>query len=190
MHKTYEVTENLLGLSALILGWAEDRNLLKGSSPAAQSLKLLEEAGEVVSGVSKQKPEAIRDGIGDVFVVATIIAKQLGLDAVGLLATASADSLKSIQAELAGADSLMVRLALAASVNRNCLDICASCYRNEEMEHLAILAQDLTALLHNLVVVSTYYNMTLEECVAAAWDEIKDRTGRMVDGVFVKSADL
>ena len=32
-------------------------------------------------------------------------------------------------------------------------------------------------------------NLTLEDCLVKAWDDIKDRTGRMVDGVFVKSGD-
>ena len=29
----------------------------------------------------------------------------------------------------------------------------------------------------------------LEECLHQAWNDIKDRTGRMVDGVFVKDED-
>jgi len=28
------------------------------------------------------------------------------------------------------------------------------------------------------------------ECVGIAWNEIKDRKGRMIDGVFIKEADL
>jgi hypothetical protein len=31
---------------------------------------------------------------------------------------------------------------------------------------------------------------TIEECIAAAWEEIKDRKGRMVDGLFIKQEDL
>lgn len=31
--------------------------------------------------------------------------------------------------------------------------------------------------------------LTLEACLAKAWDDIKDRRGRMVDGVFIKEAD-
>ena len=30
----------------------------------------------------------------------------------------------------------------------------------------------------------------LTDCVQAAWDDIKDRKGRMIDGVFVKESDL
>ena len=30
----------------------------------------------------------------------------------------------------------------------------------------------------------------MEDCIQAAWDEIKNRKGKMVDGLFVKEADL
>jgi hypothetical protein len=32
--------------------------------------------------------------------------------------------------------------------------------------------------------------VTLEECLITAYNDIKDRRGKMVDGVFVKEADL
>ena len=41
-----------------------------------------------------------------------------------------------------------------------------------------------------LIILAQQMGWTLEECLQAAWDEIKDRTGEMRDGVFVKSEDL
>lgn len=93
-----------------IRGWASDRNLISGSTPEKQFTKLIEEVGELAAGIARGRDEAIMDGIGDCFVVLTILAAQHGMD--------------------------------------------------------------------------------IEECIAAAWHEIKDRKGRMVDGVFVKEADL
>ena len=93
-------------LVALIQNWAWDRNLIDGSTHNAQMLKLMEEVGELAGGVCKDKAYVIKDSIGDVFVVLTIIAAQMG--------------------------------------------------------------------------------WSLEECVQAAYNEIKDRKGKMVDGVFVK----
>lgn len=37
-----------------------------------------------------------------------------------------------------------------------------------------------------LTILAAQNGLSLEECVAAAYDEIKDRKGRMVDGVFVR----
>ena len=101
-----EEVKPLSELVALIQNWAWDRNLIDGSTPDAQLLKLMEEVGELAGGVCKDKADVIKDSIGDVFVVLTIIAAQMG--------------------------------------------------------------------------------WSIEECVQAAYAEIKDRKGRMVQGVFVK----
>ena len=93
-------------LVALIQNWAWDRNLIDGSTTNAQMLKLMEEVGELAGGVCKDKADVIKDSIGDVFVVLTIIAAQMG--------------------------------------------------------------------------------WSIEECVQTAYEEIKDRKGKMVDGIFVK----
>lgn len=41
-----------------------------------------------------------------------------------------------------------------------------------------------------LTIMAAQNGMDIEQCIAMAWDEIKDRKGRMVDGIFVKEADL
>lgn len=41
-----------------------------------------------------------------------------------------------------------------------------------------------------LIVLAAQCNMTLEECMDAAWDEIKDRSGKLEDGLFKKDSDL
>ena len=92
-----------------IRGWAHARNLIAGSSTDKQFLKLVEEVGEIAEGLAKGRMEAVKDGIGDVVVVLTILAAQVG--------------------------------------------------------------------------------MSIEDCIEAAWLEIKDRKGRMQDGFFIKEGD-
>lgn len=41
-----------------------------------------------------------------------------------------------------------------------------------------------------LIILAQQNDMDLYECLNCAYDEIKGRTGQMVNGVFVKSADL
>lgn len=45
-------------------------------------------------------------------------------------------------------------------------------------------------VLVTLIIAAKQQGLSLDECLAAAWEEIKDRTGKTVDGVFVKTADL
>ena len=42
---------------------------------------------------------------------------------------------------------------------------------------------DISVMVNNIAELS---EMTFEECCEAAWEEIKDRKGRIVNGVFVK----
>lgn len=60
--------------------WAQDRNLVGGSTPASQMLKLTEELGELANAINKNKKTTdLVDSIGDVTVVLTIIAQMYGL---------------------------------------------------------------------------------------------------------------
>lgn len=89
--------------------WANARDIISGSSPSAQTLKLVSEVGELADNVAKGRYTAAQDDIGDCLVVLTILCEQLGY--------------------------------------------------------------------------------TLEECLSHAYDEIKDRRGKMVDGIFIKEDD-
>jgi NTP pyrophosphatase (non-canonical NTP hydrolase) len=60
-----------------ILKWAEDRNLVHGSNMQAQTVKLLEECGELAAGVARKDIDKIVDSIGDAVVVLTILAAQV-----------------------------------------------------------------------------------------------------------------
>ena len=92
----------------LIREWAETRGLYNEGDPKTQTLKLMEEAGEICRAVLKKDELEIIDGIGDCVVVLTNLA------------------------------------------------------------HLC--------------------DTSIEECIEAAYDEIKGRSGKMVNGTFKKDA--
>jgi NTP pyrophosphatase (non-canonical NTP hydrolase) len=41
-----------------------------------------------------------------------------------------------------------------------------------------------------MTILGMQMNLPIEKCVQDAYDEIKDRKGKMVDGVYVKESDL
>ena len=90
--------------------WAAARNLIQGSTPDRQLVKLFEEAEELEEAIIKDDREEYIDAIGDCIVVLTIMAAQRGLN--------------------------------------------------------------------------------IEDCIEHAYQQIKDRKGRLVSGVFVKEHDL
>jgi NTP pyrophosphatase (non-canonical NTP hydrolase) len=40
-----------------------------------------------------------------------------------------------------------------------------------------------------LIILAMQLNLTPQECLEAAWEEIKNRTGKTENGVFIKSSD-
>lgn len=41
-----------------------------------------------------------------------------------------------------------------------------------------------------LIILAQQHNMTLERCLQYAYDEIKGRKGKLINGTFVKESDL
>lgn len=154
-----------------IENWAEDRNLIEGSTPKKQFIKLMEEFGELCSGVAKNKPDVIKDSIGDCFVVTVILKCQFKTN---LFIRPTWNSLnKNLDVSL-----ILARLARDASLIPKS-DLSAQ-----------VKLEIICGIVRHLIDVSFLLDVDFESCVQAAWDEIKDRKGRMIDGVFVKEGDL
>lgn len=158
----------------LILQWSKDRNIIGGSTAEDQIDKLFEEVGELVTGMNKGNINLIKDSIGDCFVCLVNIA--------GI----------TLEPKL--------RDELFETCSRGELDIPESKFK----PMLALCIQDtyLTVELETAITrgikqffdlfnsITKHYNLTLLECVAIAWEEIKDRKSKMIDGKFVKEEDL
>ena len=63
-----------------ILAWAEPKGLLNPNFVPKQFMKLSEEVGELANAILKGNVREQIDALGDIQVVITILADQLGLD--------------------------------------------------------------------------------------------------------------
>lgn len=161
-----------------IENWAEARNLIEGSTPKKQFIKLMEEFGELCSGVSKNKIDVVKDSIGDCFVVMVILARQFNqnylLDDMGYIYK---------HPNFNGDGKLEKSLIDTA-------DSFLSFFFESENRELFKAKISFGFCILGLKEAADYFELDFYECVKAAWDEIKDRKGRMIDGVFVKEGDL
>ncbi len=73
-----EQIEQRLAFGSRVEGWAYDRNLITGTTPDKQFLKLLEEVGELSQALQKKNDADLMDAIGDVSVVLAVLAAQFG----------------------------------------------------------------------------------------------------------------
>ena len=51
------------------------------------------------------------------------------------------------------------------------------------------VSDDIGDMIVVLINIAERNNLTLKECLEKAWDDIKDRKGKMVDGIFIKEGD-
>ena len=162
--------------------WAEARNLIEGSTPEKQFLKLLEEFGELCSGISKGKLSVIKDSIGDCFVVLTILSAQRKRNEIDSVFSVS----NFIDCELKGLSKKTI------SIPEKWIIQLLHDLRNLsiDMERNMSIHDIFRGVLIDLVCICNCFNIDFMECVEIAWNEIKDRKGRMIEGVFVKEEDL
>lgn len=153
--------------------WFIDRNL-QTANPTKQFLKLMEEGGELFAGVAKDNKEAIYDAVGDMKVVMTGMEMQL--------ANGNPISYNMEEAEL---------LHLVSQLGKLAEGILEEGRAQTTGEKLLPVAKEIfTSVEQSLEHVAYLEDSSAEDCFNLAYQEIKDRKGRMIDGVFVKEADL
>lgn len=47
---------------------------------------------------------------------------------------------------------------------------------------------DIGDVLVTLIIIAEQYGLTLDECLEVAWNDIRDRKGKMVNGCYIKEA--
>lgn len=52
------------------------------------------------------------------------------------------------------------------------------------------MRDDLGDVMVVLINIMEREGLTMSECLAVAWDDIKGRKGQMIDNIFVKESDL
>lgn len=189
--KAQVVGTPVLGLSiaeytGLIKLWAQDRNLIEGSTFAKQSGKLFEEVGEMALHINKGADKEggdVPDDIGDVTVVLTIMCAQAGVDVEKYIGV---DQQNPNAANMDKNGLLTVlNMGLAAF---------AMAQFSENQTELQESVETSEKILCDIFIVleemASRYGTNLRGCLEISYNEIKDRKGRMIDGVFVKEADL
>ena len=63
----------------------------------------------------------------------------------------------------------------------------ANAMTKENTEGLLLEIGDMVVVLTNLAMI---YGLDIEDCITAAYTKIEKRSGKMIDGVFVKVQDL
>lgn len=171
-----------------VKGWSADKGLDK-ASPLAQMLKLNEEWGELNGATVRKNKEKVADSIGDMIVVLTILAQQMDFPKISLMLNPDENGKRNhYYLDDWSVEELYLHITKEIGLIANSLiDLSTRLSRINSRTQIQLSSRNIVIYL---MFVAQEFDLTLTECLEMAWNEIKGRQGKMVDGVFVKSSDL
>lgn len=173
--KHYNYIEN-------ILDWAEERNLLTQGDVFMQLEKSREENSELTKAITKyekgnaQAYDEIKDAIGDVYVTLVVASDIHGLPVYEIFKSVEFTSELEIDSYHWQHYTNLLRV-YDWELYLSCVNEDSSRYNTPET---------LSNYVDFLNEIAIEYNFTLVECIEYAYNQIKGRTGKIIDGTFVK----
>lgn len=165
----------------LVSQWAHDRGLTDQTNDALRSqfIKGVEEGGEISESILACNKDELVDAIGDTLVVLTILCINAGLEPSEYVRRITMpDFYTHGSFESAVKDPTAWRITCEFNVHIGRLAR-AIAKQQPVGNHISEVVRVINRLSKLLCV-------DIGECYRTAYNEIKNRTGRKVDGVFVK----
>lgn len=175
IHKQKElIMSHINTLQSNIEQWAVDRNLHTGN-PVRQTLKLVEELGELAAAIARNNQDEIKDAIGDITVVTIILNKQLGYKtSLEYIINDHTKYEKSVSYKEQVQPQFFADLVNAVNSIT-----CNVAYTHRD-------SNEIYKVIHAAISMAKSLGVDYIEAVEAAYDVIKDRKGKLVNGVFIK----
>jgi hypothetical protein len=162
-------------LVPLIHQWAKEREIYEKLTPFDELLKTHEEVGELIKACYDNDKPAIQDSIGDVMITMINYCYFIELDAIEYIKQA---------VDLSVTGYYTISYVINA---HNALGRLISLYMwNEGKEISKPSGLRVFSILHYLNCIAHLEGTTLEECLNIAYNEIKNRKGKIINGNFIK----
>ncbi|MGQ7430269.1 MazG-like family protein [Streptococcus suis] len=150
--------------------WFIDRNLHE-ANPVVSFKRVMEDTSDLFKAVSRKDSLLIENALGSM---------QIFLNGLEL-------QIKN-GAEIKANPEEMELLLMVTSLGHLADKLHKHIFYDETKTPL--IKPDLIMLHSNIHSLAIHNCTTADTCLKIAYDEIKDRKGKMIDGVFVKEADL
>ena len=167
-------------LVPLIHQWAKERGIFDKSTPFDQLLKTHEEVGELIKACYDNDKPAIQDAIGDTMICLInycyFVFKNKDFTIEIINARYMFDSFEG--SSTINYLGYIAKTLIGLFNEEFLLQENNNCPRNVffRLSHISQLLEK----------IAQDENTTLEECLNIAYNEIKNRTGKMINGKFVK----
>ena len=163
-------------LVPLIHQWAKERKIYEQLTPFDELLKTHEQVGELIKACYDNDKTAIQDAIGDVMITMINYCYFIKLDAIKHINQA---------VDLSVTGYYTISYVINA---HNALGRLISLYVwNEGKEISEPSGLRVFSILHYLNGIAHLEGTTLEECLNLAYNEVKNRTGKIINRKFIKN---
>lgn len=162
-------------LVPLIQEWAKERGIFDKSTPFDQLLKTHEEVGELIKACYDNDKPAIQDAIGDTMICLINYCYFIELDVIKKIKQA-------VELSFPELDIITRVIEVYKSLGR----LISINMRNEGEKLSEPSEIRVFSIAYSLHEIALLENATLEECLNIAYNEIKNRTGKMINGKFIK----
>lgn len=174
--------------------WAEDRNIIGGGSTTLdQFIKGLTEAGELWTHIGKGQRELMKDDVGDIYVCLVNAAGNLDIkleEHITKLAPYDNHGGRQLY-QRKGLKRFSLQVLYGLSAVAQSIENILDADNENDVEFFKTDFCDACAdVVYAIETIALENDWSLTECVIAAYEDIKDRRGLMVDGTFVKEKDF
>lgn len=163
-------------LDEKIISWARWRDLHKKGTVEGQVIKTAEEVAELIIGLSKDDKDKIIDSVGDVYV--TLV--------VGNLIQGKGDFDKAFKRAEVESKNIVGHFG-SPDKSEQIINLMIA---TKEVLTLGYTTHTISLMLMDIMIVAGEKQLSFKSCVESAYEEIKGRKGRIIDGTFVKESDL
>lgn len=166
-------------LVPLIQEWAKEREIYKQLTPFDELLKTHEEVGELIKACYDNDKPAIQDAIGDVMVTLINYCYKERIDVLEQI-----NDVLNFE-EKRGYIKAQLALNIQDSLNR----LMHANFRLLGIggETPFLYFYEITSIIGYLDDIAFLENTTIEECLNLAYNEIKNRKGKIINGKFIKN---
>ena len=163
-------------LVPLIQKWAKERDIYEQLTPFDELLKTHEEVGELIKACYDNNRSAVQDAIGDVMITL-----------INYCYFKEVDFTPIIRKSLKRPNTTRVSLwFIALQVNSTLNSLIFDEARNNVFDTLEYVSFTICRILRPLNSIALLENTTLEECLNIAYNEIKNRKGKIINRKFIK----
>ena len=162
-------------LVPLIQEWAKERGIFDKSTPFDQLLKTHEEVGELIKACYDNEKPAIQDAIGDVLVTLINYCHFIEQDVINGIKQA-------VELSVSELEIILLVMGVYSSLGK----LISINMWEKDGESSEINGIRVFSIVYYLNNIARLENTSLEECLNIAYNEIKNRTGKMINGKFVK----